>query len=69
MTNPQRRYSNGLTAEQQRLSDRKYRHSQRKVRTWVDEVAQRVGMTRLELIQRIDPDALGPLIVSTLKGA
>ena len=45
-----KRYGNGNTPEQQKAADTRYRNKQRIMRTWVDELAEGLGITRDELI-------------------
>lgn len=48
--NVKKRYGNGNTPDQQKAADNRYRHKQRIMRTWVDDVAEGLGVTRDELI-------------------
>ena len=48
--NVRKRYGNGNTPDQQKAADTRYRDKQRIMRTWVDEVADGIGLTRDELI-------------------
>lgn len=48
--NVKKRYGNGNTPDQQKAADTRYRNKQRIMRTWVDEVAEGLGVTRDELI-------------------
>lgn len=48
--NVKKRYGNGNTPDQQKAADTRYRNKQRIMRTWVDEVAEGLGITRDELI-------------------
>lgn len=48
--NVKKRYGNGNTPDQQKAADTRYRNKQRIMRTWVDEVAEGLGLTRDELI-------------------
>lgn len=45
-----KRYTNGNTPEQQQAADRRYREQQRRVRTWVDDVAREAGITKDQLL-------------------
>lgn len=49
--NVKKRYGNGNTPDQQKSADTRYRHKQRLMRTWVDGVAEGLGITRDELIK------------------
>ena len=44
------RYANGNTRDQQNAANTRYRRKQKIMRTWVDEVAEGLGLTRDELI-------------------
>lgn len=48
--NVKKRYGNGNTPDQQKAADTRYRNKQRIMRTWVDELAEGLGITRDELI-------------------
>lgn len=48
--NVKKRYGNGNTPDQQKAADNRYRHKQRIMRSWVDDVAEGLGVTRDELI-------------------
>ena len=45
-----KRYSNGNTRDQQKAANIRYRRKQQRMRTWVDDVAEGLGITRDELI-------------------
>lgn len=45
-----KRYANGNTRDQQNAANTRYRRKQKIMRTWVDEVADGLGLTRDELI-------------------
>ena len=44
-------YGNGNTPDQQKAADTRYRRKQQALRTWVDDVAEGLGITRDELIK------------------
>ena len=45
-----KRYANGNTRDQQNAANTRYRRKQQRVRSWVDDVAEGLGITRDELI-------------------
>ena len=45
------RYANGNTPEQQKRANARYRNKQKVMRTWVDDVAEGLGITRDQLIK------------------
>ncbi|MGV0362444.1 hypothetical protein ACUY2X_10205 [Corynebacterium minutissimum] len=45
-----RRYSNGNTRDQQNAANTRYRRKQQRLRSWVDDIAEQLGLTRDELI-------------------
>lgn len=45
-----KRYANGSTRDQQNAANTRYRRKQQRMRTWVDEVAEWLGLSRDELI-------------------
>ncbi|MBG9330391.1 MULTISPECIES: hypothetical protein [Corynebacterium] len=66
MTRTHYRYSNGNTPKQQAEADSRYRAKQRGLRTWVDAVADDLGLTRDQLLGMNSTELLGKLLSSSV---
>lgn len=58
------RYGNANTPEQQSAADARYRERQRRLRTWADDLAESVGLTRDQLMTQSSAELVAKLLQS-----